>query len=432
MKIAFIQSNFPTSGNTFLTNRITGMIDLGNDVTILANAPEPGLSRLHEDIVKYDLLKYTYYFNTDKKRINKLNIINQDIFKHPLSSIRRLFKAIDRNLIGQELRLFFKSDGFRTTDRPNIKFPRSFLNTYQILKAFENKNFDIIYTHAGVTGKKFLFLKKLYPETKYVCSFIGYDFSATNRIMGVNYYRDLFEYSDCILTLSNYSKNILISLGCPEEKLIVHPLGVYTDIFTYKSRELSSPDELINFIIVARLVEKKAHPIVLKAFEKLASKYKNIHLHIVGSGPFEPQIKDQISNSKILSKHVTMHGWKSQHEVATLLDQSHIFLHPSITTNRWAEQEDTPTALLEAQAMGLPVISTFHAGIPEIVINGSTGFLVPERNEFALFEKMEQLVNNHKKLNTLGKNGSTWIRNNFNIEILNKKLNSHLLKIINI
>lgn len=426
MKIAFIQTNFPTSGNTFLTNRITGMIDRGHDVTIYADAPEKNLSKLHEDIVEYKLLDETVYFGTALKRIQKLKAVLQDLLKFPPQTIERLRKSRNKQFFYQIIKVLINNGDYDIS----LKFRKRMLTSYFWLKTLENLNTDIVYNHTGPTGNKFLFLKHQNKSLKYITSFIGFDFSSRVRTIGIDYYKELFKYGDIFLTQSFYSRNCLIDLGCPPEKVIKHPVGVYIKKFNYKRRYLNSPNDKIHFIIVARLVEKKAHRLLLDVFEKVFEKYPKVMLHIVGDGPNKHMIQNRITNDELLRKNVTFHGWKTQGEVINLLNQAHIFIHPSVTGMRWAEQEDTTTTLSEAQAMGLPVISTFHAGIPEVVKHNETGILVPERNEKALLEAVEYLIKNPQKWEIFGKNGREWVENNFDIDLLNNRLSWLLNEII--
>jgi colanic acid/amylovoran biosynthesis glycosyltransferase len=78
--------------------------------------------------------------------------------------------------------------------------------------------------------------------------------------------------------------------------------------------------------------------------------------------------------------------------------------------------------LQEAQAMGLPVVATFHNGFPESLLDGESGFLVPERNVEALAEKVEYLIENSQLWATMGKKGRAFVAENFDVNVLNKKL----------
>jgi len=87
----------------------------------------------------------------------------------------------------------------------------------------------------------------------------------------------------------------------------------------------------------------------------------------------------------------TLHGAKTHEQSQAILSRSHLYLSPSVTA-RDGDQEGTPVALMEAMAVGLPVLSTFHSGIPEMIEDGVSGFLVPERDDSALADRIVRLA----------------------------------------
>jgi colanic acid/amylovoran biosynthesis glycosyltransferase len=262
----------------------------------------------------------------------------------------------------------------------------------------------------------------MFPQAKYIANFHGYDFSSRIRYHGLNYYDQLWQKADLVTTQSFFSRDCLISIGCPPERVIKHPVGIDVDRFTYRPRRLGAPGDEIHLAIVSRLTEKKAHRLILDAFAKLAAHRPNVFFHIVGGGELEEELRNRIEREEILRRQVRMHGFMTQNEVIELLDRCHLFVHPSITTMRWAEQEDTTTVLMEAQAMGLPVIATYHAGIPEVVRSGRSGILVPERNEDELLAAMETLVDNPDRWEPMGREGRAFVEANFDISMLNARL----------
>ena len=107
----------------------------------------------------------------------------------------------------------------------------------------------------------------------------------------------------------------------------------------------------------------------------------------------------------------------NQDEVAATLRSAHLLLAPSVTA-AGGDQEGTPLAIIEALASGLPVISTFHSGIPEIVQDGISGRLVPERDHLALAAAIDQLVDDSGTWVALGEAGRAYVAANHNINTL--------------
>jgi colanic acid/amylovoran biosynthesis glycosyltransferase len=104
------------------------------------------------------------------------------------------------------------------------------------------------------------------------------------------------------------------------------------------------------------------------------------------------------------------------------LDRAHLFLAPSVTAGDGDTEGGAPTVLLEAQAAGLPVLATWHADIPEVVRDGETGFLVPERDSAALAEKLIYLAEHPELWPVLGAAGRRHMETNYNIRCETHKL----------
>ena len=116
-----------------------------------------------------------------------------------------------------------------------------------------------------------------------------------------------------------------------------------------------------------------------------------------------------------------MHGPLPRERVRTLLDESHLLLAPSVTAAD-GDQEGTPVAIMEAMASGLPVVSTLHSGIPEVVKDGVTGLLVPERDVDALAEGLRRLVESPASWAGMGKRGRAVIEQEYDVGVLGGRL----------
>jgi colanic acid/amylovoran biosynthesis glycosyltransferase len=147
---------------------------------------------------------------------------------------------------------------------------------------------------------------------------------------------------------------------------------------------------------------------VLRALESLDDEHE-IRYRIAGDGPLRSDLESQVRESG-LSDMVEFLGWKNSEGVAQLMAESDIFVQTS-TTSSTGDKEGTPTVLLEAQARGLPVISTWHAGIPEIIDNCSSGLLVPERDSKAIKAALDHLLSEPSKRKELGQNGYELVKN---------------------
>ena len=114
-------------------------------------------------------------------------------------------------------------------------------------------------------------------------------------------------------------------------------------------------------------------------------------------------------------------GWKTPKEVVNELANAHIFILASAKSSR-GHEEGIPNAIMEACAMGLPVISTWHAGIPELVKDGKSGFLVPERDIRMLAEILDFLITHSELWHEMGRAGRLMVEQYFDRDVENNKL----------
>jgi colanic acid/amylovoran biosynthesis glycosyltransferase len=152
----------------------------------------------------------------------------------------------------------------------------------------------------------------------------------------------------------------------------------------------------------------------------MIAKENDIQYTIIGDGERRELIETTIAEHG-LEDIVELRGWQPQSVVADEMADAHLFILPSVTAEN-GDKEGTPTVLLEAQSMGLPVVSTYHAGIPEIVEDGETGLLVPERDSEALADALETLISNPERWPEMGKRGREHIERNHSIEAVTDDL----------
>ena len=115
-------------------------------------------------------------------------------------------------------------------------------------------------------------------------------------------------------------------------------------------------------------------------------------------------------------------GYLSYQEYMRVLEKCHILLAPSLTASDGDTEGGAPVVLLDAMASGMPVVSTLHADIPEVVVDGETGFLVPEKDVDALVEALEKMINAPSLWKKMGKKGRQRIEKEFNVNIQAERL----------
>jgi colanic acid/amylovoran biosynthesis glycosyltransferase len=230
----------------------------------------------------------------------------------------------------------------------------------------------------------------------------------------------LFKKIDLFLPVCDYFKKRLVSLGCPSEKVVVHHSAIDCSQFFFKVRRKPEKGP-ITAVIVGRLVRKKGIAYAIEAMAQIIAKYKDVRLLIVGDGPERENLELLIKKLKLREHQVKFYGWKSHEEVVAILSRAHIFLLPSITPSN-GNQEGIANALKEAMAMGLIAIATWHAGTPELIEDGVSGFLVAEKDSAALACVIDYVITHPERWEKIGLAARKKVENEFEITKNSKEL----------
>lgn len=401
MKIAFVVGEFPTLSETFVLNQIVGLIELGHKVDIYASTRRND-PKVHPDIDKYRLLARTHY-----------------AAQMPDAQLSRRIKAI-----GLFVTNFPKAPGVILKALNVFKYgkqlgPLTLL--YEVIPWLDKgSSYDILMCHFGWNGLKAAGLKDIGAiRGKLITAFHGVDISLYLQESGDHVYDDLLRTLSLALPISDLWQKRLIKLGCDPKKVLVHRMGIDCQKFAFTLR-VPHLDSSVRIVTIARLVEKKGVEYGIRAVAKVAKLFPNLRYQIVGDGDLRTQLEALVQELNVASQ-VQLLGWKQQEEVKEILDKADIFLAPSVTSKQ-GDKEGIPVVLMEAMAMGLPILSTFHSGIPELVENGVSGFLVPERDADALAQKLEYLIEHPQLWGQMGKAGREFVQNYHDIDKLNKQL----------
>jgi colanic acid/amylovoran biosynthesis glycosyltransferase len=400
MRIAFVVGNFPALSETFILNQITGLIDRGHEIDIFAEKARNDPS-IHADVATYNLLERTYYWNA------------------PLDEKEQLFKALGLLALN-----FYKKSGallkiVRSTSPK--KYRVSLKTFYQAIPFLDKQAYDIIYCHFGIIGNIAARLKKFgVVEGKLITTFHGLDLSMVVQAKGNKVYQELFKLGDLFLPISHVWEDKLKELGCEQKKILVHRMGIDISKFKFCKRTLKATTEKIKLLTIARLTEKKGIEYSIRAVAKVIQTHKNLSYKIIGDGELREPLEKLICDLKI-GDRVEILGWKKQEEVIKIMEESDIFLAPSVTAKN-GDREGIPVVLMEALAIGMPVISTLHSGIPELVLDGQSGFLVPEKDADVLAQKLQYLLENKSLWRSLGQYGREFVEQHYDINKLNDRL----------
>ncbi|MEE8422934.1 MAG: glycosyltransferase [Thermodesulfobacteriota bacterium] len=282
---------------------------------------------------------------------------------------------------------------------------------YDIVKT---RKVAVLHAHFGHLGYQMLRLRRR-TGLPLVTSFYGMDVSAIARKRRwQRNYRILFEEGDVFMVEGNHLKNSLVALRCPEEKIRIQHLGVELDQVPFISR-VPKDDSKVVILFCGRFIQKKGLIDALRAVREGHRCYPDLEFRLIGDGEKRPQVEEFIKTNGMES-YVRLLGMQPYSVVREELEKADIFIHPSLTAGDGETEGGAPTILLDAQASGLPVLSTLHCDIPEYVLDGKSGFLVQEKDWEALSDRLIYLLKNQDIWEKMGKAGRKHIEDHYDIK----------------
>jgi glycosyltransferase involved in cell wall biosynthesis len=237
-----------------------------------------------------------------------------------------------------------------------------------------------------------------------IVSCYGWDVSLFPRLgrgLGHRYLKRVFQLYDLFLAMSEDMQADLLDLGCPSEKIRVHYYGSDTSRFRFPQRDYDAAG-VLNVLLCGRLIEAKGQHHVLEALRTVQRRGgPEFRVTIVGEGPLRARLEAMTreygwQERVIFAGHVPY----ASEELVEHFRAADVFAHPSFTLN--GRKEGIPGTIVEAMACGLPVVATWHAGIPAVIDDRLDGLLVPERDIPALADALESLLSDASERRRIG------------------------------
>lgn len=216
------------------------------------------------------------------------------------------------------------------------------------------------------------------------------------------------------ITVSQMDYRSLIRAGIPEENidLVYNAVDIRPDTISgnpgWLRQKFDLPHDAIVCLAIGRLVPVKGFDLLIEAVQKVREKLPHFVCLIVGDGALKQELTDQIQRTG-LQTSVYLVGFFQHNEVLKMLKSSDIFVMSS-------RYEGTPIALLEAAALGIPIIASGTGGIPELVQNGKHALLVPPNESGPLAQGLMRLSQELKFAHQLGENAQQRVRQHFNLD----------------
>jgi len=167
------------------------------------------------------------------------------------------------------------------------------------------------------------------------------------------------------------------------------------------------PRDDVSLVSVGRMVPKKAPLLTLEAFRTAQAQHPSLQLHFVGDGPLLESARKFVEMNG-LGQNVILYGGKTLDFVSDLMKRSDLYVQHSIVDPATGDEEGMPSSILEAMGVGLPVVSTRHAGIPEAVREGIDGYLVAEGDVEGMANRILDLARSSDSRRSMGE--AAWRR----------------------
>jgi colanic acid/amylovoran biosynthesis glycosyltransferase len=284
------------------------------------------------------------------------------------------------------------------------------VRTRALAKYLTDQKIDVVFAEYGMVGA----LVTKACQMANVPLVIHYHGADVHHRETITLYRELyqrsFNYASGMIAVSGDMVKALVEMGAPANKITNASCGVDPDAFP----QLDISRTGRTFLAIGRFVEKKSPTSVVQAFKLVVDKFPDATLAMVGQGPLFEETKKIITDLQ-LEKSVSLLGVLNSAQIKELFAKTRCFVQHSVTAAN-GDMEGTPVTILEAGSSGLAIVSTQHAGIKEAVIDGETGYLVPEHDIQGMAGYMIKIAADVDLAVQLGTKEATYIRENYDIK----------------
>ncbi|MDX1650730.1 MAG: glycosyltransferase, partial [Myxococcota bacterium] len=280
---------------------------------------------------------------------------------------------------------------------------------------------DLMHAHFGWSGLRLLMLKQIL-RIPLVVTFGGRDVGLQMQLADFReLYGMMLDASDAIVCVSRDLRDKLRDAGADPDRIHVIHRGTDLARFGFVDRSARDPDAPVRILMVGRIVEKKGHRYALEALAGLAAAGRRAELVIVGEGEGYHEVK-RLRRRLGLRGRVELAGPTDHAGVRRHMERADLLLHCSVTPPS-GDVEGIPNVVVEAQAMGLPVVGTRHGGIAEAVRDGETGLLVSEAEVAPLQRALARLVDDPALRLRMGRDARAFVDAHFS---LTRQVEQHL------
>ncbi len=347
MRIAYLVNQYPSISHTFVRREIEGLEQLGAQVARYSLRPMP-LEGLPDPLDRRERQITTALLARGGKAL--------------LPSMARV--AASRPAAFARAQALTVCTGKRT-DRGLLRNFAYLAEACALLEAFEKDPVDHLHAHFGTNSAAVAMLTRVLGGPTYSFTAHGPEEFDKPDLLAL---REKIAHAAFVVGVSSFGRSQLYRYCDAEQwhKVQVVRCGVDR---SYTKRAPTPLPERPRFVSVGRLCEQKGQLLLVQATAQLLHEGRSLELVLVGDGPMRKEVESVIAREKI-GDHVRITGWASGETVQREIEDARVFVLPSFA-------EGLPVVLMEALGRGRPVISTYVAGIPELVLDNECGFLVP-------------------------------------------------------
>ena len=394
-KIAFVLSQFPETHETFILREFRALQDRGINFKILS------LKSCRDKVVHQEaekLVKQTEYGLAHSSWVIAHSLI------HPIKTLQTL---------GYVLGSYWRNP------KELIKALYVWLECFYFARVIKKEKISHIHSHWATMPTTAAVILSRLTGLPYSFTAHAWDiFVNSNGLVGK------INEAKFVVTCTDYNRRYLLNFinGHKNTKTQGHPCnskiyrnyhGINLDEF--RALQISSvPVFQLKILAIGRLVETKGFEYLIEACSILNNRGIDFVCYIVGTGPLEKRFKLSAIHLQLLDK-VKFLGIKTQEEIKRLYGEATVLTQPSVIAKD-GDRDGIPNVIIEAMAMGVPIVATNVSGIPEVVVDGETGILVSERDSLALANGIEQLWRSQQLREALASRGRVLTEHKFNID----------------
>jgi glycosyltransferase involved in cell wall biosynthesis len=375
MKVGYVVKMYPRFSETFILNEILQLEEQGAELRIFS-------------------LKYP----NDGRFHAELSLVRSPVTYLPRTLVEqfRLAGAENRSLLRQRPLKYVKALVHVVRQRRPIYALKRMMQAARLVVEAEREGIEHLHAHFASSAARVAFYAAMLSDLTF--SFTAHAKDIYQEDKDETHLREKLAAARAVVTVSEYNRRHLLGVW-PRARVERIYNGIDLEKFV-PGRDEHTPPAILN---VGRLVEKKGLPDLIEACGILKKRGVPFRCEIVGKGDLESWIRSRVA-ALGLEDVVFMPGPRPQGEVRGLYRRSDVFVAPCVVA-RDGNRDGLPTAIIEAMASGLPVVSTPMTGIPEAVVNGETGVLVPEHAPEALADALQDLLENPEIREKMGQAG---------------------------